>query len=298
MKLFADYEIENGYKRISIWNIYNGYVAYIANEKRIDFKEYYIKFFKNRIYSTHKVNKIPMTLVVKHPYGRSFFRYSGRTNGNGSLESISHSTYKDILNEMGTLNLVINSQQISLDVSYSDIEYFFKANGNDYYADVFIFFKKSFPEEYYYKWGGKLCIEINHTHAVEKRKIDDCYKQGIAVFEHSISKKLQMNENVQTEEELLHQKNFITKKLSEKIYGRLISNPSTEEYIMLQKLKSENETLKAENKSLQEHNAYLEEKLNTEGEEVKNLLLLKEGINQHRILRILVRLFKDLKNLI
>lgn len=310
MKLFADYEIDNGYKRISIWNIYYGYKAYIANEKPIDFKKYYEKFYKKRIFSTHSTVKMPMTLVLKHPYGKSFFRYVGNINTKGELESISHSIYKDIFNEMDILHLVVNKQQITLNVSYSDIEYYFKANGNDYYADVFIFFNKSIPEEYYYKWGGKLCIEIKHTHAVEKSKIYDCYKQGIAIFEHSISEKLLMNENIQSEEELLKRKDFITKKLSQKIYGKLISNPCTEDYQMLQTLKIENTNLKTENENLRKCNSSLSkqvdelkkniEQLKMDEENLQhehsNILQLKENINNHKLLKILLSFFKDLKN--
>lgn len=312
MKLFADYKIEKGYKRISIWNIYNGYKAYISLNEKIELKEYYKKFYKNRIFSTHRNRKIPMTLVVRHPYGKSFFKYLRNKNPKGELESVSHSTYKEIVNEMRILNLVVHKQKIKLYVSYSDIEYYFNANGNDYYADIFIYFNKSEPEEYYYKWGGKLCFEIKHTHPVEKKKAYDCYKEGIAIFEHPISEKLMINGNTNSEEELINQKNFIAKELSEEIYGDLISNPSTEEYVMIQKLKSENIALKTENESLRKYNTNLIKKINELNDSIEKsnndvlqlqnehfkFLQLKRQINNHKFLRKFMKLFKDLKDLV
>ncbi|MCH5297258.1 MAG: hypothetical protein J1E85_06270 [Ruminococcus sp.] len=251
MKLFADYKIKDGYKKINIWYIYNSYKAYIKEEKYIKFEDYYKKFFKGRLYSTHRVNKIPMTLTKKHPYGKSFFKYRGNINDRGRSESINHSTYKEIIKELYILNLVINNKQIKLYVSYSDIEYDFTANGNNYSADVYICFYKSVPEEYLYRWNGKLLLEIQYTHAIEKEKVRDCYVEGLPVFEHTISEKLKMNEYTSSEEELINQKNFIKEKLSEKIYGKLLSDPELEDYYsMIEKLKTENNELKKHNELL------------------------------------------------
>lgn len=251
MKLFADYKIENGYKKINIWYIYNSYKSYIKEERYIKFEEYYNKFFKNRLFSTHTTNKIKMTLVKKHPFGKSFFKYCGNINDNGSSESITHSTYKEIIKELYILNLFVNEKQIKLYVSYSDIEYDFTANGNNYIADIYICFYKSVPEEYLYKWKGKLLFEVRYTHAVEENKVKDCYFEGIPVFEHTVSEKLKMNEYVVSEEELINQKNFIKEKLSEKIYGKLLSDPNSEDYYdMIRNLQKESYELSSNNKRL------------------------------------------------
>lgn len=262
MKLFADYKIEDGYKNINIWYIYNAYKAYIKEEGYIKFEDYYKKFFKGRLYSTHRINKIPMTLTIKHPYGRSFFKYCGNLNDKGSLESITHSTYKEIIKDLYILNLVINNKQIKLYVSYSDIEYDFTANGNNYSADVYICFYKSVPEEYLYRWNGKLLLEIQYTHAVEKEKVKDCYSEGFPVFEHTISEKLKMNEYTSSEKDLINQKSFIKEKLSEKIYGKLLSDPELEDYYsMIEKLKEENDELNSNNKLLLKINKGLSDRI-------------------------------------
>lgn len=305
MKLFADYKIHNGYKNINIWDIYNGYKSYKNDNYNIDFKEYYKKFYKNRLFSTHKSMKMAMSLVIKHPYGRSFFRYLANVNDEGRLESVSHSTYKDIVQGISILNLVIGKQEIKLYVSNNDIEVGFSANGNYYQADVFIYFYKSEPEEYFYKWKGKLCFEIKNTHAVDKRKIDDCYAEGIPIFEHTISKKLMISDNTSSEEELLNQRCYITEKLTEKIYGKLLSDPQSEEYKLIEKLMKENDELHDRNNQLENYNTLLMdlnrkqslriEELENENKKLeynnKSLLNYQNTIENKKILKLVLKIF-------
>lgn len=272
MKLFADYKIENGYKRINIWNIYNSYKKYVKEKGYIDFKEYYNKYYKNRLFSTHGANsiKMSMTLVHMHPYGKSYFKYLGDLNEKGQFESISHSTYKDIISEMSTLNLVINEKIIKLYVSSSKIEWFFSANGNNYIADVFIKFYKSEPERYYKKWNGQLCFEIKNTHSVDKKKIKDCYIAGIPIFEHTISKKLMMDGHTESEYEILSQTRFIFDKLSEKIYGKLLSDPDNEIY-EIEKIKKEKDDLLIKNQQLLSINNELRDMTDSQKSIIKKL---------------------------
>lgn len=304
MKLFADYKIENGYKNINIWYIYNSYNAYIKEEGYLEFKKYYLKYFKNRIFSTHKFNKVPMLLVNKQPHKNSFFRYKSNINNAGNSESITHSTYKEIIKDISILNLVVNDKIIKLYVSDSDIEYEFIANGNRYYADVFIRFYKSIPEEYFYKWRGKLLIELNKTHAIGKKKAKDCYDYGFPIFEHTISEKLLMNEHTNSEEEILQQKNFISNYLSEKIYGKLISDPISEDFIMIERLKKENNELKNKYDNLLNNNSLLINvneyqanrivELQAENADIKNsnqqLVNYKNAIEKKKILKIILKI--------
>lgn len=291
MKLYADYKIHNGYKKINIWYIYNGYKKYNI-ENHIDFREYYKKYFKNRLFSTHKSTKMAMTLVRKQPYGKSFFRYLGNLNNNGEFESVSHSVYKEIITDLNILNLVVNEQKIKLYISYSDIEFYFTANGNNYVADVFVYFNKSEPMEYFYKWKGILCFEIKYKHAVDKRKVDDCYVEGIPVFEHTISKKLMISDNTINEEELISQKNFITNKLTDKIYGKLLSDPESEEYKLIEKLKKENDELRNENSKLQNCNAILMEVNNKQNIRIKELQDKYKKIENKKILKFILKIFR------
>ena len=260
MKLFADYSINNGYKRINIWDIYNGYKAYNnSNAESIDFKEYYSRFYKNRLYSTHKKTKVKMSLTVRHPYGKSFFKYQADLYKNGNAESFSHSVYKDIIADMKVLNLSTGNRNIKLYVYQSEIEVAFEANNNLYVADVFVYFNKSEPEIYYKKWNGQLCFEIKNTHAVDSKKINDCKIEKIPVFEHTISSKLMIDNSLNSEEELLNQKQFITEKLSNIIYGKLLSDPNCYNFVS---------ELKEKEKKIYD----LENKLNTVMFQYKELL--------------------------
>lgn len=297
MKLFADYKTENGYKNINIWYIYNSYKEYTKTEGYITFEKYYDRFFKHRLFSTHRVNKIQMMLVKKTPYGDSFFRYYGNINDKGKSESITHSTYKDIIKELYVLNLVVNDKVIKLYVSYSDIEYAFIANGKYYCTDVFINFYKSNPEEYFYKWNGKLCIEIKYTHPVTKEKAQDFYSQGIPVFEHSISRKLLMSEHTNSEKEIIKQKNYIKDLLSEKIYGKLLSDPKSKEYVMIERLKKENVELQEKNAELKKNNAFLLNLNNIQSNQIvqmqqktSELEKYKKEIEKHKFIKFIIGL--------
>ena len=281
MKLFADYKIDgdSGYKNINIWDIYNGYNNYVSKEGKIDFKEYYNRFYKNRLFSTHKSTKMAMTLITRKPYGKSYFRYLANINSKGKFESINHSIYKEIIKELDVLNLKVDKQNIKLYVSNSDIEVGFTANGNNYYADVLINFYKSEPEVYYHKWNGKLCFEINYSHPVDDKKVNDCFLEGIAIFEHTISPKLTINEYTSSEDDLISQKNFILEKLSEVIYGKLLSDPIAYSYTGAYNLTEENKNLKIKNVELSNLNKLL---LNINDKQSTEIVKLQ---NQNRSLK-------------
>ncbi len=298
MKLYADYKIENGYKRISIWDIYNGYHNYVAKEGKIDFDVYYRKYYKNRLFSTHNSTKIAMVLVRKKPYYLSSFRYLGNINCNGKLESITHSTYKEIIKDFKVLNLRVGNRDIKLYVSHSDIEVGFTANGNNYYADVFIDFYKSEPSFYYYKWNGKICFEINYSHSVEDKKVNDCFLEGIAIFEHTVSNKLSMREHITTEEEVINQKNFIAEKLSTVIYGKLLSDPVAVDYKNFDNLIKENIRLETQYRSLLNDNKALLNANNFQSNKIiqleQNVLSLekyKNKIENHKFIKFIIKLF-------
>ena len=162
---------------------------------------------------------------------------------------------------------------------FSEIEYRFNANGELYIADVYIMFNKSEPMEYFYKWKGRLCFEIKHTHAVDIFKIKNCYYEGIPIFEHTISSKMTF-ENVTSSNELKDRKNYVTKMLSEKIYGNIISDPSSNEYINYCRCINENYTLKSEINYLINKNNDL---LNYQNENKHQMQMLNDVISKTEI---------------
>lgn len=252
MKRQADLLLDDEkYKRIGIWYIYNDYKRQKKeNNYEYDLKQFYNDYYKGKLYSTHyKIErKKKLSLNIKHPYGNSFFRYYPGQSSHCSEETIPHEMFKDIISGFSKLVLRVDRKDIILYVSEGDIEHKFHANGNIYYADIYFKFFKSEPEEYYYKWNGEICFEIMHTHKVGEKKKFDCLKEGIAVFEHPISTAyIDLISNIYNEQSEFRVVKKITEDLQDYIKGSIISNPETEEYIMIKKLQKEIEDLKQDN---------------------------------------------------
>lgn len=303
LKIFADYQLaENDYKRISRWDINDSYKNYISTtNQNITIQKYYQITYKNKLYSTHRDfnRKQPLALTIKDPFYNSFFKYVGGSRHSSSEESISHELYKEIIANLKILNLKINKQMIKLYITKSEIEYKFTANSNTYFADVFFWFNKSEPEEYTIKWGGIICFEIKYTHATEKQKILDCQLSNIPIFEHSISKKLRVDGDIKNKEEEIEAQNFIRNYMEKEIFGKLLSDPETEVYKQIKNLKREkielNNTITSNQSIISNLNREIDNlkatnnKLKNENQKMCNIL---KRINQHSILKLLLKLFK------
>lgn len=277
MKRYADLLKNNEYKRINIWDIYNQYHKEIKNHNEISLEQYYTKNFDGCLYSTHKhkANKKPMKLIIRKKFKNSYFEYVEVKN-NEPPESTSHKNYKDIINQLNQLNLKIGNDIIKIYVEDSQIEYEFVANNNTYKADVFIWFNKSYPEDYVRKWNGKLCFEIKFSNSVTEQKIYDCNKEGIPIFEHKISPKLSINDSLNDKEKSRRTKFIKDKYLSKEIYGELLSDPETPEYLKIKDLENKNSNLEEQILILQKEN--------------DKLTKLKNKILKHKVLNFLFKI--------
>ena len=231
--------------------------------------------FKKKVPESWQIKYKNLTFNIK-PMG---FKHTGlfpeqAVNWDWMINKIKNSK-----REIKVLNLFIKGKLVKIYSEFSEIEYRFNANGELYIADVYIMFNKSEPMEYFYKWKGRLCFEIKHTHAVDIFKIKNCYYEGIPIFEHTISSKMTF-ENVTSSNELKDRKNYVTKMLSEKIYGNIISDPSSNEYINYCRCINENYTLKSEINYLINKNNDL---LNYQNENKHQMQMLKDVISKTEI---------------
>lgn len=231
-KRYADILLDGAFKRVTIWNILN-----LINSAPVKYER-----IKGQMYSTHKKveNKKLMSFVAKAPKYKSFFRYKSNKEhyqtGEGYEESATHEAYKDLVADLKELNLSIYGKKVTLFITQAEIEQKVKANGNDYIADVLFWFDKSEPEYYVAKWGGKLAFEINYTHPVGHIKKYDFDKEKIALFEHSVSKRLSL-EDCTSEQREKEEIEFIKSNyLSKIVYGELLSDPEQEEYLEMKEL--------------------------------------------------------------
>lgn len=302
MKFLADYKLPDGsYKRIRVKNIIDDYKyhKYKLNYP-YDFKQFYQDYYKGNLFSTHlRVSrKQNMYLRVCEVYENSYFKYYPKQAPKIiSQDTIPHELFKDIICGFQKLVLKYYNQEVTLYISECDTEHQFFANGHEYYADIYFKFYKSEPEEFLYKWNGELYFEIKHTHAVGNKKRKDCQTDKLAVFEHSISKAYldwidRLNDS--NSEEVIIEK--ITDSLQSVIYGKWLSDPKTEEYIMIKELQNkvfalENQlsTVKEDSKDALES---LENKCKLVTNERDELSVFKSKVESKRILRALLKLYR------
>lgn len=302
MKVLADYKLPDGsYNRILVKNIIDDYKCYRNNHNYLyDLSDFYQDFYSGKLYSTHlpAERKKNMTLRVCKVYENSYFRYyPNQAPKNVSQDTVPHELFKDIICGFQKLVLKYYNQEVTLYISECDTEHQFFANGNEYYADIYFKFDKSEPEEFLYKWNGELFFEIKHTHAVGNKKRKDCRLAKIPVFEHSISEaylnQISRISNSNLEEAIV---NKITNSLQSVVYGKWISDPSSEEYIMIKELQNkvsalENQLYAVEQDS-KEALENLENKCKLMTNERNELSVFKSKVESKRILRALLKLYR------
>lgn len=268
-KRYADILINNNYKRIGIWNVINGE------------KESPLLWASMKYYSTHKKpeNKQEMSFVHGKPRSKSFFRYKriDKTypEGEGHEESHTHEAYKDIIADLDVLNLYYVKRKTLIQLFVSDVEIEKETDDHKYRVDVFVKFNKSIPEEYLTKWHGQLAFEINVTHAVGIIKKDYFKQKKIAMFEHTVSKKLMMYDRyLQNEKSENDQITFIARYMKDRIDGEFLSDPESEEYKQMKELEDANRQIVELTETISIHKKkinVLEGKLNTSRTEMSNL---------------------------
>ncbi len=170
-------------------------------------------------------------------------------------ESLTHYVAKTALANISTLHLVNkkNNIDLHLNVTKGENEKFFDFS-EQFRADVYYEFNKNqisaTEKRCFYKWYGKLVIEVVVTHKTNYKKYRTFEENGIPIFEVSISKtlrdKLRLDEpGIPLTQERKDKAIFEMKKIfSKNIYGKFISNPSSEEYVIMSQYKEEIEKLK------------------------------------------------------
>lgn len=223
--------------------------SYVPGEKH-PLKIYYIwdalklkkenihQFNKLTFMSTHKdVEERAELSVVK----TGFYRYkklsSTIESRNGDSDSLSHSIAIQVLAEMEEINFVLsddcNFTLCSQSIRSDDLK--IQLTNRDkysyYYPDLICEFNK--PANLVKKWGGKLAIEVKHTHACEAEKVYDFENHGIPIIEVNIEKiSLEKKFNIKnpTADDLEMYYNYLKFIFGKQVYGRILSDPVSVEY--------------------------------------------------------------------
>lgn len=157
-------------------------------------------------------------------------------------ETLTHYAAKQALARMKTLHLVDKKRQadITIHPASAVCEQLFSLE-NNYICDVYITYDKQHitPKEYFYKWDGKLALEITVTHQTETEKLQALKQNGIPVFEIRISGRIKQQMDFISKNSLENAINHMQQLFKNQIYGNLAADCETEAYQCMQKYKEE-----------------------------------------------------------
>lgn len=200
-----------------------------------------LKLRENNIHSFNRMtfmstHKDPSQRVELSVVKTGFFRYK---KGNytsetfdGDSDSLSHSIAIQVLSEMNDINFIISdSYQFKLKVNNCrtddlKIQLTNRDKFSYYYPDIIYNFSQ--PDDLAIRWGGKLALEVKHTHACDREKISDFESHGIPIIEvniENISIEKKFNTKNPTPEILEKYYNYLKVIFCDKVYGKILSNP-------------------------------------------------------------------------
>lgn len=192
------------------------------------------EFSKLTFFSTQtdESKRSRMTPVVK-----GFFRYIENSGGNaisGDGESLSHSIAILVLSELSSINFVFGKNEYTFnfsEIKTEDIKIRFES-GRFYFPDLIGFFTDGNP--YFQKWGAKVALEVKVSHGCEPEKVKDFLEHNIPIIEINITEKLRFKEELNKqsfdENDLERYYNFLKNIFINKVYGKIVVDPSSEAY--------------------------------------------------------------------
>ena len=160
----------------------------------------------------------------------SYYPHSVRA-GMGNDMSMTHRLYCIALSEEKVLELYHFGERIKVYVASANPEVYYRTKYNQYYLDVMIILEKTEPSSYFYKWGGRLVIEVWVSHKVDRSKANDLEKSGLQIFELKVYPNQRIPDDICSEQEYNDYKKLIGERVKhDKLVGRMINNviPETE----------------------------------------------------------------------
>ncbi|TVU72754.1 MULTISPECIES: hypothetical protein [Cobetia] len=222
---------------------------YIKGDKH-PLKIFYIwESLKLRDEKIHEFNKIKFMSTQKDrnnrsqviPVQKGFYRYKSKSNNSidenkNDGDSISHTIAIQVLSEMDRINFKCGGKAYEIEVSeirQDDLKIQLTNRGKFkyYYPDLICFFKK--PEALALKWGGKIAIEVNHTHPCEPEKIQDFKSHCIPIIEVNISSmsiEKKINTPPHTPEDYEKYYDYLVHVFGKQVFGKILSDPVSSEY--------------------------------------------------------------------
>lgn len=175
-----------------------------------------------------KTNAEPMfpKRTSKNGRGAHFCYYPGSKHiGIATETSMTHQIYQLAVSQMKELKLYTFGEEITLYIDMAMPEYFIKTEYNSYFIDVFLKLKGTEPKSFFYKWGGKIAIEVLVSHKVDRSKANDLRKLGIQVFELKVYHNQRISEDIENTRQFSEYTNLIMKRIiKNKNVGKFVND--------------------------------------------------------------------------
>lgn len=219
-KFFAYYKYGSEIKPINV------YRALSVKNSRINNRDETIEFWDTPdLRNAEKVYPKRSSIDGKAAH---FSYYGGSTRkGISSEMTMTHKIYEIVYSEMNKILLDAFGEQVLVFIKHASLEYFFRTAYNSYLIDVMLEIERTEPSSYYYKWNGKLALEIYVAHKVEKSKINDFSENRIQLFQIKIYDNQRVPEDIESEEQFNYYKQLIKKRIEKsnyKVIGSYLNN--------------------------------------------------------------------------
>lgn len=242
------------------------------------------KWKSRTYYSTHAdPNQRLRMHIRKSPRGLPLFAYNpgqrAEIERDGGGESLTHLLYKTALSEIKSTTLKISNLGKDIEISIIDSTTEKRVWLQGRYYDIDVFYHFSSNSDFELRWGGMLGLEVHHTNPVNDTKKTDLNTLRIPVIEVDVPAKLAYlttadNTSPEREREYIE---FVKPRLSEYLWGKMISNPKSIDYLErenaqlsaeLKRIKIEADEMREENNNLHTKIRQYRRKLNSERQAV------------------------------
>lgn len=265
-KFFAYYKYDSEIKQINV------YRALSVKNARINNKDDIIEFWDTPDFKN--AEKIFPKRSSNDGKAAHFSYYPGSTHAGISSEmTMTHKIYEIVYSETKKILLDAFGEQVMVFIKHASLEHFFRTAYNSYLIDVMLEIERTEPSSYYYKWNGKLALEIYVTHKVERSKINDFSENGIQLFQIKIYDNQKVPEDIENEEQFNYYKQVIRKRIEKsnyKVVGRYLNNVFPEVGSTMEERYRILADFEKERQRLQEHILNNEKMIKEQEEKIRN----------------------------
>lgn len=283
----AYYKTVTGYKPVNIYQAIKMRNSMIKNrDENLDFYDTPDEMVAERL--------IPVRTSKDGRAAHFNFYPNSKHSGCGSEKTMTHRMYEIVLPEVDILKLSAFGEEITVFVEEALPNYYFNTEYNYYYIDVMLNLKSTEPKSYYYKWSGRLAIEILVSHKVDKSKANDLQLSGTQIFEAKVYSNQKVPENIIDERQFNYYKKIVKDRIMQKpVIGKYVNTVSPpkgslmeKRYLEMEKYEQEikiqqnvmlenNETIVRQREEVSRYNKHLE-LLKHQEEELNNKVVEKE----------------------